>query len=228
MRSPIWVESVSVLNRNEGSSYTFLVFGTDPSRWGHPYGSSLSQASIGTMTLTPSLVFWCRAFAMRSPLSGRVAYFYTLDRNKDLFHPPILDCFAMGSPYGSSVVFLPTRSKRSFRWIAGRYSFKMGSPCAGQVLAGLGSWALFFRVVLGMSLVIRWSSGMLWGRGVSWHSGVFAFCVDSVCTPFANTGVGLWPASTGPVASCPPLVDRSALAASWFLSCTGLTRVVAR
>ena len=47
------------------------------------------------------------------------------------------------------------------------------------------------------------------------HSGVFASCEDSVCTPLANKGVGLWTsASTGPVASRPPLVDRSASAAS--------------
>ena len=61
---------------------------------------------------------WCRAFAMGSPVSGRVAYFCALDRNEGLFHPPILNCFAMGSPYGSSGVFLPTRSERSFLWIA--------------------------------------------------------------------------------------------------------------
>ena len=115
MRSPFRVGSVSVLDRNEGSSYTFLVFGTEPSRRGHPYGLSLSQASIGTKTLlAASLVCWCRAFAMRSPLSGRVAYFYALNWNEGLFHPPILGCYAMGSPYGSSVVFLPFRSKRSF------------------------------------------------------------------------------------------------------------------
>ena len=97
---------VSVLDRNEGSSYTFLVFGTKPLRWGHPYGSRLAQASIGTKTiLAPSLVCWCPAFAMRSPLFGCVAYFYALVRNEGLFHPPILDFFAMGSPYGSSVVF---------------------------------------------------------------------------------------------------------------------------
>ena len=47
-------------------------------------------------------------------LSGRVVSFYALDQNEGLSNPPILDCFAMGSPYGSSVVFLPTRSKRSF------------------------------------------------------------------------------------------------------------------
>ena len=50
---------------------------------------------------------WCRTFAMGLPVSGRVAYFCTLDWNERLFHPSILNCFAMGSPYGSSVVFPP-------------------------------------------------------------------------------------------------------------------------
>ena len=83
----------------------------------------------------PSLVFWCQAFAMGSPLSGRVAYFYALDRNEGLFCPPILNYFAMGSLYGSSVAFLPIRSEQSPLWIAGRYSFRMGSTFSGQVLA---------------------------------------------------------------------------------------------
>ena len=48
------------------------------------------------------------------------------------------------------------------------------------------------------------------------HSGVFASDEDSVCTPLANKGVGLGPSSSsGPVASRPPLVDRSASSASW-------------
>ena len=52
------------------------------------------------------------------------------------------------------------------------------------------------------------------------HSGVFASGEASVCTPLAKNGVGLGPSSSsGPVASHPPLVDRSASAASrWFLS----------
>ena len=49
---------------------------------------------------------WCQAFAMRSPVSGRVAYFCALDRNEGFFYPSILRCFAMGSSYGLSVVFL--------------------------------------------------------------------------------------------------------------------------
>ena len=50
---------------------------------------------------------WCRAFAMGTPVSGRVAYFCSLDRNEGFFCPSILSCFAMGPPYGSSVIFLP-------------------------------------------------------------------------------------------------------------------------
>ena len=46
---------------------------------------------------------WCRAFAMGSPVSGCVACFCALDRNKGFFRSSIFSCFAMGSPYGSSV-----------------------------------------------------------------------------------------------------------------------------
>ena len=49
----------------------------------------------------------CQAFAMGSPVSGRVAYFCALDWKEGFFHPSILRCFAMGTPYRSSVVFLP-------------------------------------------------------------------------------------------------------------------------
>ena len=50
---------------------------------------------------------WCQTFAMGSPVSGCVAYFCALDRNEGFFHPSILRCFEMGSPYGLSVVFPP-------------------------------------------------------------------------------------------------------------------------
>ena len=47
------------------------------------------------------------------------------------------------------------------------------------------------------------------------HSVVFASGKDSVGIPLANEGVGLGPpSSSGPVASHPPLADRSASAAS--------------
>ena len=197
MRSPLRVEYFSDLDRNEDSSHTF-----------------------------PRV--WCWTFAMWSPVSGRVAYFCALDRNEGFFHPPILNCFAMGSPYGSSVVFLPTRSERSLLWIAGRYSFRMGSPFSGQVLTiwswvkellKLGSWERVLRAVLGVSFrhpLVDWSALK---SGKVPHSVVFASGGDSVCTPPANEGVGLGPSFFGPVASRPPLVERSASAASqWFLS----------
>ena len=47
------------------------------------------------------------------------------------------------------------------------------------------------------------------------HSVVFVSGEDSVCVPIADEGVGLGPSSfSGPVASRPPLADRSASAAS--------------
>ena len=48
---------------------------------------------------------WCLAFAMWSPISGRVVLFCALDRNEGFFHSSILSCLAMGSPCGSSVWF---------------------------------------------------------------------------------------------------------------------------
>ena len=78
----------------------------------------------------------------------------------------------------------------------------------------LGSWERIFRAVLGVSfrhpLVDR--SALKSGRVP--HSVVFASGGVSVCTPLANEGVGLGlSSSSGPVASRPPLVDRSASAA---------------
>ena len=46
------------------------------------------------------------------------------------------------------------------------------------------------------------------------YSVVFASGEDSVCITLADEGVGLGPSSSGPVASCPPLADWSASAAS--------------
>ena len=48
---------------------------------------------------------WCLAFAMGSPILGRVALLCALDQNEGFLHSSILSCFAMGSPGGSSVWF---------------------------------------------------------------------------------------------------------------------------
>ena len=72
---------------------------------------------------------WCRAFAMGSPVSGRVAFFCALDRNVGFFRSSILSCFAMGSPYGSSVDFLPLdRNEVFFGYLVGIPS-GWGHPC---------------------------------------------------------------------------------------------------
>ena len=81
-------------------------------------------------------------------------------------------------------------------------------------LLELGSWERIFQAVLGMSfrhpLVDRYA--LKSGRVP--HSVVLAFGEDSVCAPLANEGAGFGPSSSGPVASRPLLVDRSASAAS--------------
>ena len=107
MRSPFRVESVSVLDRNNGSYYTFMVFGgglrDEVTLTGRVFLRSRSDRRL--CSIFPRV--WCQAFAMGSPVSGRVEYVCALDRNEGFFHLSILRCFAMGSPYGSSVVFLP-------------------------------------------------------------------------------------------------------------------------
>ena len=104
MWPPFWVESVSVLDRDEGSSSAFLVFGwslcDEVTLTGRVCLSSRSERRLFAHPRG-----WCRAFAMGSPVSGRAAYFCALDQYDGFFYPSILSCFAMGSPYGSTVVF---------------------------------------------------------------------------------------------------------------------------
>ena len=54
MRSPCQVESVSVLDRDEGPYYTFLVFGRSHRDGVTLLGRVLSQISIGPKTLRAS------------------------------------------------------------------------------------------------------------------------------------------------------------------------------
>ena len=69
-------------------------------------GRGLFQISIVTKTSWRTFPCgWCLAFAMGSPILGRVALFCALDRNEGFLHSSLLSCFAMGSPGGSSVWF---------------------------------------------------------------------------------------------------------------------------
>ena len=127
---------------------------------------------------------------MGSPVSGRVAYFCALDRNEGFFRPSILRYFAMGVTLWVECGFPLSRSKRSFLWITGRYSFRMGSPFSGQILTiwsqlkeflQLGSWEWFFRLVLGWFFVILGSSGWLWSRGGVFHIQLSSLPVRTLC-----------------------------------------------
>ena len=105
MGSPFRVESVSILDRNEVSSSTFLVFG-----WGLCDGATLSGRGCpdldrNEVSLRTFPSGWCLAFAMGSPVSGPVALVCTLDRNEGFFRSSILSCFAMGHPAGRVCFF---------------------------------------------------------------------------------------------------------------------------
>ena len=79
----------------------------ESSRWGHPVGSWFVSRSRSNRRLVWHTFpcGWCLAFAMGSPILGRVALFCALDRNEGFLHSSLLSCFAMGSPGGSSVWF---------------------------------------------------------------------------------------------------------------------------
>ena len=80
-----------------------------------------------------------------------------------------------------------------------------------EELLKLGSWERIFRAVLGVSFLHPWVDRSALKSGRVPHSVVFASGGGSVCTPLANEGVGLGPSSSsGPIASHPPRVDRSA------------------
>ena len=75
-------------------------------RWGHPVGSGfVPDLDRNEDFLRTFPGGWCLAFALGSPISGRVALFCALDRNECFFRSSILSCFAMGSPCGSGVWF---------------------------------------------------------------------------------------------------------------------------
>ena len=117
----------------------------------------------------------------------------------------------MGSPYGSSVIFLPLDRNEVF------FGYLVGIP---------SGWGHPFRVCISRS-DLEWRNSYSWALGSSFparprgvflssfgrpvcseagrvpHSVVIASGGDSVCIPLANNGVGLGPSSSGPVASRP-------------------------
>ena len=103
---------------------------------------------------------WCRAFAMGSPVSGRVVHICALDRNEGFFRSSILSCFAMGSPCGSSVFFshsIVTKSALDV-WSVflqdGVTPVGSGSDdlISNEGITTVGLLRAYFRSVLGVSL----------------------------------------------------------------------------
>ena len=144
---------------------------------------------------------------------------------------------------GSSCAFLRTRSERRLvpstnpRLLRDGVTVRVECGLSSHSIetkSSLDSWSVFLQdgvTLFGsgsrnlissegiprVGLMGAYFPGRPWDESrhplVDWrvpHSGVFASGEDSVCTPLANKGVGLDPA-----ASRPPLVDRSASAASW-------------
>ena len=145
MRSPLRVESFSSLDRNENSSRTFP--------------SVLVPGLRNGVALIGSSCVFLRTRSER--------------RHVQSTYPRLLrDGVTLRVECGLSSHSIETK----FSLDSWSVFLQDGSPFSGQVLATwsrvkefleLGSWEHFFRAILGMSLVILWSTGMLWSRGVS-------------------------------------------------------------
>ena len=101
---------------------------------------------------------------MGSPVSGRVAFFCALDRTEGFFHPSILSCFAMGSPYGSSGIFLPLDRNEVFcGYLDGVTLFGSGSIdlISSEGITTVGLLGAFSSPSSGYLFVILWSAGLL-------------------------------------------------------------------
>ena len=201
MRSPLQVESFSGLDRNEDSSRTFpsvLVPGLRDEV--ALIGSSLSQSSIETKALpTPS---WCLVPSLR--------YEFTLIGSRCVFLRTQSERRLVPSSYPRLLrdgVTLLVECGLSSHSIVTKFSLDSWSVFLqdGVTLSGSSSRKLISsegmpRVGLMGAffpdrhwdksrhpLVVRYALR----SGSVLHSGVFTSCVDSVCTPLANTGVGL-------------------------------------
>ena len=115
---------------------------------------------------------WCQAFAMGSPVSGRVACFCALDRNEGFFRSSILRCLAMGSPYGSSVFFSHS--------IVTKSAFDLIS---NEGITKVGLLGAFFPARARGFFVSSFGRPVCSEAGWVPHSVVFASGEDSVCVP---------------------------------------------
>ena len=106
---------------------------------------------------------------MGSPISVRVVHFCTLDWNEGFFRSSTLSCFAMGSPYGSSVFFSHSIVTKSALDIWSVFLQDGVTPVgSGSVdlisndgITTVGLLGAFFHAILGCLCVILWSVGLL-------------------------------------------------------------------
>ena len=163
-----------------------LGVGAGPSRWGHPYRVvwRISAHSIG---MSASSVHLSLVASRWGHPTGRVWFF-----SHSIETMSSLDIWSVFLQDGVTL-----------------FGFESNVLILSEGITTVGLLGAFFQA--------RPRGGFFpsFGRPVSSeagrvpHSVVLASGEDSVCIPLANEGVGL-----GPVASCPPLVDRSASAAS--------------
>ena len=168
MRSPLRVESFSGLNRNENSARTFpsvLVLGLRD-------GATLIELRISTHSLGTkacSIHLSSIASCWGHP-AGRVWSFFPLDRNKvsldswSVFLQDGVTLFGSGSRNLISSEGIPRVGLMGVFFFPGRPQDESHHPLVDRYALKSGSVP---------------------------HSGVFAYCEVSVCTPLAIKGVGL-------------------------------------
>ena len=184
MRSPLRVEYFSDLDRNEDSSRTF---GAKPSRWGHPYRVVLriSAHSVGTKASSFHLSFVASRWGHPT---GRVWF-----SSHSIETKSSLDSWSVFLQDGVTL-----------------FGSDSNDLILSEGITTVGLLGAFFRPVLGVSFCHPGVGRSALKSGWVPHSVVFTSGEDSVCILLANEGVGLGPSSSGPVASRPPLVGRSA------------------
>ena len=153
---------------------------------------------------------------MGPPVSGRVAYFCSLDRNEGFFlHLSFVTSrwgHLMGRVWFSSHSIETEFSLDNWSVFLQDGVTLFGSDSNDLIsiegISKVGLLGVVFWLIVGMVVCHPGFVQLALKSGGSFpHSAVFTSGADSVCIPLANEGVGL-----GPVASRPPLVGRSASA----------------
>ena len=124
------------LARLLGSSCSSVPRSLPPVLCGSGTGPGLSQAhSLRHSLLSTWSLVLGPGFRVRSPTRIGLCCVYLRTRSERRLLPSIYPSLLRdGVTLWVECGFPPTRSKRSLLWIAGWYSFRMGSPFSGQIL----------------------------------------------------------------------------------------------